>query len=102
MTSTLSRIYSPLKRTPFVFKLEPFLKRKYIHIIRLKIAPTINDYVETASFPTPLIEKLKAIKPLQHFLKAPYGKEISSFGKGAIAAEFARIDAGFATFLVVQ
>jgi hypothetical protein len=39
---------------------------------------------------------------MQYLLRAPYGKEISTIGKGIMIAELARIDAGLATFVTVQ
>jgi hypothetical protein len=49
-----------------------------------------------------LIEKLKLLKPFHHFLKAPYGNEISTVGKGLLLAELSRIDVGLGTFFAVQ
>ena len=59
--------------------------------------------MERAEFPVPLIEKLKSTGLLHNYFKSPYGnKEVSTFAKGVLAAELARVDAGVATFLIVQ
>ena len=45
---------------------------------------------------------MKNLNPLEHFLKAPYGKPLSTLGQGALIAEFARGDPGVCTMLIVQ
>ncbi|MCB0371263.1 MAG: acyl-CoA dehydrogenase family protein [Bdellovibrionales bacterium] len=59
-------------------------------------------YVETATFPQPIVDKLKPLGILKHFFKKPYGYGTSCLTQGVLIAEFARIDPGLATFLVVQ
>ena len=49
-----------------------------------------------------LVPKLRDSKLLHHIYQKPYGKGASVVGIGAMAAEFARVDAGFATFLIVH
>jgi hypothetical protein len=44
---------------------------------------------------------MKSLDPLGKFLKPPYGKPLSTLGKGLIFSELARIDAGACTFLAV-
>jgi len=48
------------------------------------------------------VDKLKPMNLMHYFLEEPYGKPISSVGKGCIIAELARVDAGLATFFAVQ
>ena len=38
---------------------------------------------------------------MHKLLGAPYGKEVSSIGKGLIFSEIARVDAGLSTFFAV-
>jgi glutaryl-CoA dehydrogenase len=48
------------------------------------------------------VPKLRALNINEYFLKAPYGKPLSSFGQGMIIAELARGDAGVCTMVLVQ
>ena len=66
------------------------------------MAPTINEYVDKATFPYDLVQRMRTINLLDHFFKPPYGNEKSTLMKGLIIAEFARVDAGLATFFAVQ
>jgi alkylation response protein AidB-like acyl-CoA dehydrogenase len=67
-----------------------------------EIAPHISDYVDKAEFPEYLVSKFREFKFFDHLLKAPYGKGLSMVGIGAAAAELSRVDAGVATFAIVQ
>lgn len=67
-----------------------------------EVVTTIDSYVEEAKFPEYLIPKLRATNILDYFLKAPYGKPLSTFAQGSIIAELARGDAGVCTMVLVQ
>lgn len=70
--------------------------------VESEIVPTIDPYVEEAKFPEYLLPKLKSLNILEHFLKAPYGKPLSTFAQGMLVAELARGDAGACTMVLVQ
>lgn len=70
--------------------------------LEAEIKDAIIPYVETGSFPDHLINKLKPLNLLGHFFKKPYGYGTSSLLQGVLSLELARIDAGLATFLIVQ
>lgn len=67
-----------------------------------EIAPHINDHIERAAFPDFLLPKLKEAKFFENFLLKPYGQSRSVLIGCILAAEIARIDAGCATFCIVQ
>lgn len=60
------------------------------------------EYVETAQFPTKVVEKLKSHDLLSYYLNPPYGKERSMKKLIAIIFELGRIDGSLATFFLVQ
>lgn len=62
----------------------------------------INDYVETATFPGPIVKKLKDVDPLGLFFRPPYGKNVNLVTVCLILTELARADLGVATFLAVH
>lgn len=70
--------------------------------LEAEIKDAIIPYVETATFPEPLIAKLKPLNLAGHFFKKPYGYGTSSLIQGILSMELARIDAGLATFFTVQ
>ncbi len=70
--------------------------------VESEIIPTIDSYVEEAKFPEYLIPKFRSANILEHFLKPPYGKPLSTFAQGTIIAELARGDAGVCTMVLVQ
>lgn len=70
--------------------------------VQTEVVPTIDPYVEEAKFPEYLLPKLKATNILDHFLKPPYGKPLSTAAQGLIVAELARGDAGVCTMVLVQ
>lgn len=62
----------------------------------------INEFVEKAQFPKSLLPEIRSLNIFEKWLKAPHGSPFSTGGIGASIAELARIDAGLATFLLVQ
>lgn len=58
--------------------------------------------MEKAEFPEFAVPKLREINIMEYFFDAPYGKPLSSAGKGCLAAELARGDAGLATMVMVD
>lgn len=53
--------------------------RKHVRkFAETEIAPYINDYVERAEFPEFLLPKIREVNLFDYFLKAPYGKGLSS------------------------
>jgi glutaryl-CoA dehydrogenase len=70
--------------------------------LETEIKEAIIPYIETATFPDPLVAKIKAAKLLGHFFKKPYGYGTSCMKQGIIALEAARVDPGVATFMIVQ
>lgn len=58
--------------------------------------------MEKAEFPEFILPKLKELNILEYYFNPPYGKPFSSAGKGCVAAELARGDAGLATMLMVD
>jgi hypothetical protein len=46
----------------------------------------MTPFVEEAKFPGPIIDKLKELNLFEHFLKPPYGNQISTKGMGSIMA----------------
>ena len=67
-----------------------------------EIIPQIGPYIEQAKFPDFSVPKVRKAGFLKHCFKAPYGVPISTPGVGLMVAEWARGDASFATFLLVQ
>ena len=67
-----------------------------------EVKEAIIPYVETATFPQPIIDKLKPLGLLKHYFQKPYGYGTSCLKQGVLIAELARIDPGLATFCVVQ
>lgn len=68
-------------------------------LLETEVAPTISNYVESATFPT---EFLKHFKGLLGLKEAKYGcRQISEFEKNLTLYELARIDASLATFYAV-
>lgn len=67
-----------------------------------EVIPFIGSYIEEAKFPDFLVPKVREAGFLKHCFKAPYGSPISTAGTGLMVAEWARGDASFATFLLVQ
>lgn len=76
----------------FVKLLENLLKKKYNNNIN-QAAPTINDYVETATFPTEIVEALKPLKLIH--------KTDTYVKTGLAYLELAKVDAGLATFYLL-
>ena len=64
--------------------------------------PTIDPYVEEATFPEYLIPKLKNLNILHYFFRPPYGLGFSTAGLGTLIAELSRGDAGVCTMVLVQ
>lgn len=68
-------------------------KKKYI-INSKKAAPVINNYVETATFPTEVVEALKPLKLIH---------KTNTYVKTGLAyLELAKVDAGLATFYLLM
>ena len=59
-------------------------------------------YVETATFPQAVIDKMKHLELMKYFFKKPYGVGTSCLTQGVLIAELTRIDPGLATVFLVQ
>ncbi|EGR33390.1 hypothetical protein IMG5_054550 [Ichthyophthirius multifiliis] len=75
---------------------------KLREFLQLNIAPTINEYVESAEFPEEYIPKLKEIQLLKNLTDKPYGNSSSILAQGVLYLELSRCDPGLATFVIVQ
>lgn len=83
-------------------RVREFADTHVIHYTNWQVAPTINEYVETASFPYPIVEAAKKYKLVEHLLDPPYGVGACYLKTGIIYMELGRVDAGLATFFAVQ
>jgi len=81
---------------------EKTLRKEIREFMEKEVAPVISRYVEKAEFPYDIVHKIGEKEWIKLFLKRPYGKEVSHTSYGLASMELARVDAGIATFLVVQ
>jgi len=94
--------YDFIHLTDIISPEENAIRLKVREFVEKEIRPFINDYVETATFPGPIVQKLRQIDPLGLFFRPPYGKDVSSVTVGLILAELTRVDLGVGTFLAVH
>ena len=52
---------------------ENAIRLKVKHFVDKEVRPVINDYVEEATFPGPVVKKLKDVDPLGLYFRPPYG-----------------------------
>jgi alkylation response protein AidB-like acyl-CoA dehydrogenase len=78
------------------------LRLKLRETLERDVREAIIPFVESATLPEPILEKLKPFGLLKHFFKKPYGLGTSCLKQGVLFAELSRIDPGLATFFAVQ
>lgn len=87
----------------FLTKEEEALRQKVRAFLDCEVRPTINDHVDSATFPAEIAKKLSKLNLLKLFFPPPYGENtISKTAVGVILAELARVDMGLATFVWLQ
>ena len=101
-TNYVESAFEYLRFPEFLTPEEEELRLQVRAFAEREIAPVINDYIERAAFPEFLLPKLKEVKFFENFLLKPYGHGRSVLIGGILAAEIARVDAGCATFCIVQ
>lgn len=94
--------YEYMHLTDLITPEENAIRLKIKGFVDKEVRPVINDYVEEATYPGPIVKKLKEVDPLSLFLRPPYGRSASLVTIGLISAELARVDLGVCTFLNVH
>ncbi len=67
-----------------------------------EVAPIINEYIDKAEFPEPLIGKLGQQRWTKLFGRKPYGDGGNPMSIALVLLELARVDASVCTFVLVQ
>jgi len=82
---------------------EQEIRKKVRTFMATEVAPIINQYYETASFPFELLPKIRNLGILGGYCVKGYGcAGLTHLGVAALVIEMARVDASFATFVMVH